>query len=160
MSAIVTGAGAQPYFLEPTEHDALTAASELLPPALLACLPLALVGDPAWIDAGKLAGDTLQHSAQAAKEIPAAFWGEAAANAPALGRWLESTASALLDLRDRLQTEEAKELAATWQATLQALARWRADKRQLQESTMPSKAELKPNLFGNVGALGRLGKRQ
>jgi prephenate dehydrogenase len=160
MSAIVTGAGAQPYFLEPTEHDALTAASELLPPALLACLPLALVGDPAWIDAGKLAGDTLQHSAQAAKEIPAAFWGEAAANAPALGRWLESTASALLDLRDRLQTEEAKELAATWQATLQALARWRTDKRQLQESTMPSKAELKPNLFGNVGALGRLGKRQ
>ncbi|MFI5268010.1 MAG: prephenate dehydrogenase [Chloroflexota bacterium] len=159
MSAVVTGAGAQPYFLEPAEHDALTAASELLPPALLACLPFALVNDPAWVDAGKLAGDSLNRAAQAAEEVQPAFWREAAANAPALSRWLETAASSLLDLRDRLQSDDATTLATDWNATLQTLARWRAEKRQLQESTMPPKADLKPNLFGNMGALGRLGKR-
>ncbi|MFI5270181.1 MAG: hypothetical protein ACHQ7M_22610, partial [Chloroflexota bacterium] len=125
-----------------------------------ASLPLALVHDPSWIDAGKLAGDTLNRALQAAEDAPMDFWRDAVANAPALGRWLESAASTLLDLRDRLQSEDAKAAAAEWDATLQALARWRAEKRQLRESTMPPKSDLKPNLFGNVGALSRLGKRR
>jgi len=151
MSAIVTAAGSQPYFLEPAEHDSLTAASELLPPALLAALPLSLVKDKYWLEAGKLAGDTLNQMAQLAEELPASFWDDASANCSELGRWLETASSALLDLRDRLQSGQPKELAADWELTLQALARWRAGKRQLQESTMPSKADLKPNLFGALG---------
>ncbi|HVA23111.1 MAG TPA: prephenate dehydrogenase [Chloroflexota bacterium] len=159
MSALVNAMGAQPYFLEPAEHDALTAASELLPSALLAALPLALIHDPAWVDAGKLAGDRFNRAARQAEELQASFWRDATANAPALSRWLETAASALLDLRDNLQSDNPQKLAADWDVTLRSLARWRADKRQLQESTMPPKSELRPNLFGNMSALGRLGRR-
>lgn len=159
MSSVVTAAGAQPYFLEPSEHDGLTAAGELLPHALLASLLLTLVGDKAWPEAGKLAGDALDRAAALAEALPDGFWLDAAANAPALGRWLETAASALLDLRERLSAEETARLTADWRTAIEAMARWRTGKRQLRESTMPPRDELKPNLFGNVAALGRLPKR-
>jgi len=148
MSALVTAAGAQPYFLDPAEHDGLTAAGELLPPALLAVTISALTSHPRWDEAGKLAGDTFNQLAQLAEDAGPALWQEAAQNSAALARWLDTTAAALLDLRDRLN--DSDQIEADWQATLQALARWRRDKRLLQESTMPPMNELKPNLFGKL----------
>jgi prephenate dehydrogenase len=150
VSAVVTAAGAQPYFLEAAEHDALTAAGELLPSILQATLPLALLADGSWPEAGKLAGDTLAAAARLAEDLPGSLWADAAANRASLSRWLETAASALLDLRDRLDSQDAARLEADWQSTLAGLARWRADKRQLRDSTMPSKEELKPNLFGGL----------
>ncbi len=149
MSTVASAAGAQPDFLDPAEHDALTAAGELLPAAMLACLATAVTGDAAWTDAGRLAGDRFNQLALLAEDLPAGFWQEAAKNSDALARWLDAAAAALLDLRDRLQDGQA--LAQDWRATTDALARWRRDKRQLQESTMPPKAELRPSLFGALG---------
>ena len=75
-----------------------------------------------------------------AEELDGDFWRQASQNSDALGRWLETAASALLDLRDHLDEPG-------WDGTLQALARWRRDKRQLHESTMPPKSELTANPF-------------
>ena len=154
MSTVVTAAGAQPYFLDPAEHDALTAATELLPPAVLATALAALTSDPSWPDAGKLAGPAFDRLATLADSLDATFWETAGTNSAALARWLEATASALLDLRDRLQSAERANVAPTWPDTLAALARWRHDRRQLQEPTMPPMSDLKPNLFGNWPRFG------
>ena len=155
VSAVVSAAGAQPYFLEPAEHDALTATGELLPSVLQAALPLALLGDRSWPEAGKLAGDRLDAAARLAEALPHDLWADATTNRASLSRWLETAASALLDLRDRLDSQDTARLEADWHTTLAGLARWRADKRQLRDSTMPSKEELKPNLFGNFSRLGK-----
>jgi prephenate dehydrogenase len=151
LSTIVAAAGAQAYFLEPAEHDGLTAAGELLPPALLACLALTLTKDPAWVDVGKLAGDAVGRLSVLAEALEPAFWEEATAHSDALARWLDTSAATLIQLRDRLQSVPPKQLAGDWQATREALAAWRRDKRQLHEVSMPPASELKPNLFGAFG---------
>jgi len=151
LSAVVTAAGAQPYFLDAAEHDALTAAGELLPGAVLASLATALTGDPSWKDASHLAGDPFNRLAELAEELPSTFWQEACDNSAALARWLDAAADRLLDLRHRIQPGAATDLDGEWRVTLEALARWRRERRQLQESTMPPKSELKPNLFGSLG---------
>lgn len=158
MSAVATAAGAQPYFLDPAEHDALTAAGELLPSALVATLTRTIMAEQSWTDAGKLAGDGFSRLASLAEELAPGFWHEAAENSAALARWLDAAASSLIDLRDRLKPEAGEELANEWRTTTTAIARWRRQKRQLQESAMPPMSELRPNLFGNLGHLRGGGK--
>ncbi len=156
VSALASAAGAQPYFLSPEEHDALTAAGELLPPAFVAALVLGLTRDPGWTNAGRLAGPRLREAAQLTRALDGAFWQEAAHNAPALARWLDVAAAALLDLRDRVQAQDPQ-LSLDWHAAREALDRWQRDKRQLQQPTMPPASELKPRLFGTP--LSRRGGR-
>ncbi|MBV8086288.1 MAG: prephenate dehydrogenase [Chloroflexi bacterium] len=156
MSAVAHAAGAQEYFLSPDEHDALSACGELLPPAILAMLALTVTRDPAWQDTGRLAGDTLNRLVTQAEALDASFWHEASANATALSRWIDAAIDQLGDLRERLAREDPKHLHDSWKTTLDALGRWRRDKRSLQESTMPPKEDMRPNLLGNIAALNRL----
>jgi prephenate dehydrogenase len=156
MSAVAHAAGSQEYFLSPDEHDALSACGELLPPAILATLALTITRDAAWLDTGRLAGDTLHRLVVQAEALDASFWREASANAAPLSRWLDAAIDQLGQLRERLAVEDAKQLHTSWQSTLDALGRWRRDKRALQESTMPPKEDMKPNLLGNIAALNRL----
>ena len=161
MSAVISAAGAQPYFLNPQEHDALSATSELLPAATLASLLTALTSNPAWVDSGRLAADSFDRFAHLVEEVQPSLWHEAAANSAALTRGLDALVGQLLDLRARVEAQDAEGLARDWEATRAAIGRWRRDKRQLEQSTMPPKSELRPNLFGNMAALGRLrGKEQ
>lgn len=114
LSGVVTAAGAQPFFLDPAEHDSYTAAVELLPGAMLAAAIRALMSDPAWPEAGKLAGQRFHRFAALVEELPAEAW-------PNPGG------------RD---------------ATLQALARWRKEKRLLlPENPLPERPGLLPRLL-------------
>jgi prephenate dehydrogenase len=153
VSAIATGAGAQPYFLEPAEHDALTTATELLPSAVLASLTAALTSDRSWSEAGKLAGDAFERVAALTEGLDRDFWEQAQANSASLARWLETAGAALMDLGRQIEAADAKDLKADWQATLAAVTRWQGQRRQLQESVMPPKAELRPSIFGALGTL-------
>jgi prephenate dehydrogenase len=156
MSAVAHAAGAQEYFLSPDEHDALSAGGELLPPAILATLALTITRDASWTDTGRLAGDTLNRFATQAEQLDALFWHEASANSAALGRWLDATIDQLADLRRRLGQDNPKDLHTAWQTTLDVLGQWRRDKRRLQDTSMPDKAEMRPNLLGNIAGLNRL----
>jgi prephenate dehydrogenase len=114
LSAVVSAAGAQPFFLDPAEHDSYTAAVELLPGAMLGAAMRALTTDPAWPEAGKLAGQRFHRFAALVEELPPEAWPDPAG-------------------RD---------------ATLQALARWRRDKRLLlPETPFPEKQGLLPRLL-------------
>lgn len=124
---IVEALGAQPFFLDPVEHDGMAAAVEHLPTVLAGALMAAASGSTSWHDMRKLAGAQFfagtQVMARTGKDAAAGL----IANREPLTRWIEALIAELEEWRSQLREEREEELASRLEEGLLAGRQWVAD---------------------------------
>lgn len=123
---LVEALGAQPFFLDPVEHDGMAAAVEHLPAVLAGALMAAASRSVSWQDMRKLAGaqffTSTQVMADTGKEAAAGL----IANRESLLRWLEALIAELGAWQAELEAGREEELAAWLEDGLRTGRRWTA----------------------------------
>ncbi|MCB0178557.1 MAG: prephenate dehydrogenase/arogenate dehydrogenase family protein [Anaerolineae bacterium] len=89
MADIVTLLDANPFFLDPAEHDGLTSATEHLPTLLSIALIRTLAQQKSWREQRKLAGQLFEQVTAGASGDPDSLRDGFLDNSLALSRWLE-----------------------------------------------------------------------
>lgn len=151
--------GAFPYFIDPSEHDGLAAATEALPALLSIALMQAAATSPGWPETRKIADRAFATATAALVEAdPAAL----RANRDNALRYLDAALAGLQALRQHLA---AGETAAVDEALAQAADRraaWLADRQRgdwdhldEQQAQMPTST----NMLGRFLVGGLLSKR-
>jgi len=101
---LVETVGAQPYFLEAEEHDALLAAISHLPYFVSVALVNALATQSSWGEMGSMAAGGFRAASSLADANPHMWADVAATNREALTRQLDLFMDRLATLRDLVQT--------------------------------------------------------
>lgn len=101
--------GAEPFFLDATEHDGLMTAIEHLPTLLSATLVNTLATQTAWRETRKLAGNLFQQVSAGAVGDPDAIKESLLTNRENLVHWLDSYVAQLQRLRTLLVGEGSEE---------------------------------------------------
>lgn len=121
---LVEALGAQPFFLDPVEHDGMAAAVEHLPVVLAGALMAAASRSASWQDMRKLAGAQFftgtQVMARTGKDAAAGL----IANRESLLRWIETLMAELAAWQAQLQAGEEDDLAARLEEGLLTGRRW------------------------------------
>jgi prephenate dehydrogenase len=121
---IADALGAQPYFVDPVEHDGMAAAVEHLPAVMAGALMAITSGSTGWPDMRKVAGTQFYAGTALAAGSGKEIAGVAVANREHVVRWLDAMISELGEWRDRLNAEDADRLARDLDAGLLASQQW------------------------------------
>jgi len=147
--------GAQPFFLDATEHDSLLAAVEHLPAiASLALLEMAM-GQPSWKELRKMAGPTFELATHLASTDPSTHSDLAAANRDNVVRWIDALTASLASLRQAVAEGNQEALAKRFAEATAERDRWLNDRAtgQLLETPrggqMPGKGEVFDAFLGS-----------
>jgi prephenate dehydrogenase len=115
--------GAQPFFMDATEHDGMQAGVEELPSLLPVALLLATVDTPGWHEMRKFAGQRFALATEAVDEAYAEYAYLHHNRANVLLR-LNGLLTELIRLRKILTKGDAEELEATLAQAVDARANW------------------------------------
>ncbi|MCB0193318.1 MAG: prephenate dehydrogenase/arogenate dehydrogenase family protein [Anaerolineae bacterium] len=99
MVDIIALLGAEAFFLDPAEHDGLTAATEYLPTLLSVALMRTLTQQKTWREQRKLAGQRFEQVTSGAVGDPDSLRDGFLENSDSLTRWLDLTIAHLQQLR-------------------------------------------------------------
>ncbi|MBI4787891.1 MAG: prephenate dehydrogenase/arogenate dehydrogenase family protein [Chloroflexi bacterium] len=116
MSNFVALLGAKPYFIDPAEHDGLTAGIQHLPALLATALQAATIQSQGWHELAKLAGADFRAATEVAPQEPKAAREQFLAHRDDLTRWIDTIQSQLQELRGMIARGDAaaiEELVAT-----------------------------------------------
>lgn len=102
--------GAQPYFLDPGEHDGLMAGVEHLPAVLATALASVTMQSQAWRELGKVAGANFRSATEMAPPDAKTAQAQFLAHRPDLIRWIDSVMATLQELRGAIEREDAAAL--------------------------------------------------
>lgn len=120
---LVTALGADPLFLDPTEHDSYVAMVSQLPAFLASGLMTVAAGSPSWRDGQRLAGHLFSAATGASLEDPDELLAHFISNREVLASWILALRNQLADLSQLLDDdpselrkalESARDLRATW----------------------------------------------
>ncbi len=100
--SLATLLGAQPYFVDPLEHDSFMAAVMHMPTLLSATLMQTTSGSAVWRELGSLAGGPFRDVSRMASADPAQSRDALIANRDSLLHWLDRYMVDLSDLREML----------------------------------------------------------
>jgi prephenate dehydrogenase len=103
---IVTATGAEPYFADPTEHDAYVAGISHLPFVVAATLTNAVTSDPSWRDMKSLASSGFKDTTRLALGSPDMHRDILLTNGPAVARWIDQMIASLSETRDLLLAQD------------------------------------------------------
>src|SRR5918993_4390007 len=92
---LVSAAGAEPFFIDPEEHDAFVAGVSHLPFVLSAALMKATSSDSSWRDMKTLSATGFRDVTRLAAGSPAMHRDIVVTNKEAIGRWLDTYIAAL-----------------------------------------------------------------
>ncbi len=104
--ALVESVGAQPYFLEASEHDGLLAAISHLPYFVSVALVNALAAQSAWTEMGSMAAGGFRAASSLAEANPQMWADVAATNREALVRQLDLFVQRLTALRELIASDD------------------------------------------------------
>jgi len=127
LADLVVHIGAEPFFIDPAEHDALAAAVDELPRALAAALMRAVDRSPSARDLARMAGPAFD-----AWVAPLSAAGRSSASAPPsdvpahLVRWLDQVTADLRAMRDALDRGDGEVAGRWWAEAEESRARWRS----------------------------------
>ncbi len=116
--------GAQPYFVDPAEHDGLVAGISHLPYLLSASLMRTLASQPSWREMSVLAAGGFDTMTRLAGQNPKMYYDILSTNAPNVVRHLDRLMEALEGVRTRLlkgdsavlqELEEAQRMRTSWE---------------------------------------------
>lgn len=112
---LVAALGAEPFFVDPHEHDAYVAGISHLPLVLSASLVNTVAKDPSWRDMKGLAAGGFRDTSRLAMGSPAMQRDILLTNREAVTRWLNSCIANLESVRDQLSsTSDDNAATAAW----------------------------------------------
>lgn len=154
---MVAALGAEPYFLDPGEHDAYVAGISHLPFVLASTLMNALGTDSSWRDMKTLTAGGFRDMTRLAAGSPDMHRDIVLTNKDAIGRWIDSYVEALQGLRASLQANEeqaATELTTFFTRARDTRAEWATQTTREGELLQGTQAELSKEGFGDQ--MGRM----
>ena len=144
---LVAAAGAEPYFIDPEEHDAYVAGVSHLPFVLSATLMNAVSRDPSWRDMKTLTAGGFRDTSRLAAGSPAMHRDILLTNQASVVRWIDAFSAVLADVR-RMLTQGDESAAAALDTFLgearDARAEWSTQTTREGELLQGTAAELQP----------------
>lgn len=127
IGGMIESIGAQPFFLDPAEHDGLATAVDQLPSLLQAILMRAAAGASSWRDMRRVAGMEFARGTLGAQEEPAEQAALLYANRDNLSRWIDTYISQLAQVRAILAQDSQEGLLGLLTEAREARDRWLTD---------------------------------
>lgn len=164
---LVAALGAEPYFVDPAEHDAYVAGVSHLPFVIAAALMNAVSGDPSWRDMKTLSATGFRDVTRLAAGSPAMHRDIVLTNRAAVARWVDQMTTALAEFRrllDLPEGEAGERLTAFFDQAREARADWATQTSREGELLQATQSELSE--IGGVGdqmsrmLLGGFGRRR
>lgn len=124
---MVAALGAEPYFVDPHEHDAYVAGISHLPFLISAALMNATSSDPAWRDMKTLTAGGFRDVSRLAAGSPTMHRDIVVTNRDAVIRWIDSFVDSLSEVKASLQADDErarKEVLAYLTRARDARAEW------------------------------------
>jgi prephenate dehydrogenase len=154
---MITALEAEPYFIDPVEHDAYVAGISHLPFVLSASLVNAVSGDSSWRDMRTLTASGFRDMSRLAGGAPDMHRDITLTNKDAILRWIDSFNVQLQDLRGRIVAEDGEATEALtefFSRARDARAEWATRTSREGELLQGTEAELSREGFG--GQMGRM----
>jgi len=154
---LVAALGAEPFFVDPIEHDAFVAGVSHLPFVLSAALMRTVSRDPSWRDMKSLTAGGFRDVSRLAAGSPEMHRDILLTNRAAVTRWIDAVQATLAELRADLQQEPDAAGAALTEFFGQARdarAEWSTQTTRAGELLQGTGAELSSEGFGDQ--MGRM----
>jgi prephenate dehydrogenase len=149
---MISALGAEPYFLDPGEHDAYVAGISHLPFVLAATLMNSLSKDTSWRDMKSLTAGGFRDMTRLAAGSPDMHRDIAITNREPLTRWIDTYIDALRAFRVSLQEDEEQsvtDLTRFFTGARDARAEWATQTTREGELLQGTQAELSKEGFGD-----------
>ncbi len=122
---MIAALGAEPYFIDPHEHDAYVAGVSHLPFVVSTALMRAVSNDPSWRDMRALTATGFRDLTRLAAGGPEMHRDIVLTNTPAVERWVDAMIEELRGFQGTLRAEDRSErLLAFFSAARDARADW------------------------------------
>lgn len=164
---MISALGAEPFFVDPAEHDGYVAGISHLPFILSAALMRTLASDPSWRDMKTLSSSGFRDTTRLALGSPTMHRDITMTNRQAILRWLDQLDGALHEVREMLldpDEETSREQVGDFFSKAQdARASWEAKAPRASEQAMASQQEMGSiSVSEQMGRLflGGLGKKR
>jgi prephenate dehydrogenase len=144
---LVAAAGAEPYFVDPHEHDAYVAGVSHLPFAISAALMNAVSRDVSWREMKQLTAGGFRDTTRLASGSPTMHRDILVTNRDAVLRWIDAMSASLSELRADLASDapDANEKLESYFAEARdARADWATQTTREGELLQATAAELSP----------------
>jgi prephenate dehydrogenase len=141
VSNLVSLLGAQPYYLDPAEHDGLMAGVEHLPQALALALIQGTTRQGGWREMRKLAGGSFERVSVLVGQDPDALSSLLVSNRENLVRWLDEFVAALHEVRNLVSAGEQEPLAQYIDQAVVSRHQWLQDRRDKFSEIKPVEVE-------------------
>ncbi len=139
---LIEALGGKPFFLDPVEHDGLTAATEHLPALVAGALMQITHTSPGWTDMRKLAGSQFYSSTLLATGEGATAAAACVANREHVVRWLDRLIAELGEWRQSVADGNTEALTAAFDEGLTAGRQWLNAQASGNWNEQPVSAEL------------------
>ncbi len=113
LSDFVAGLGAQPYYVDPDEHDGIAAAASHLPFLLSWALMNTAVHSSSWAEIQKVAGENFKSSSAPVNADPTRWASLAMTNPAAMARWIDSAIAELQSIKGVIATGDLETIEKT-----------------------------------------------
>ncbi len=149
---MIAALGAEPFFIDPVEHDAFVAGVSHLPFVLSATLMNAVAKDSSWRDMKTLTATGFRDVSRLAAGSPAMHRDISVTNRDALVRWVDTFSEQLQEFRQAL-TKEGDEaqtaLTEYFEKARDARAEWSTQTTREGELLQGTESELSKERFGD-----------
>jgi prephenate dehydrogenase len=154
---LVSAAGAEPFFIDPGEHDAYVAGVSHLPFVLSAALMNAVSRDPSWRDMKTLTAGGFRDTTRLAAGSPAMHRDILLTNRDAVTRWIDAVVGTLGEIRETIASGDegaSASLDAFFSEARDARAVWSTQTTREGELLQGTAAELQPeSVSGHMGRM-------
>ncbi|MFQ5855650.1 MAG: prephenate dehydrogenase [Anaerolineae bacterium] len=153
---LISGLGAEPYFVDAAEHDGLVAGIAHLPIILSAAMVRAVTQSAGEHDLKRMAGQEFRSITEFPSGDPAIFSDVCLTNGDNIIRWIDRMIAELHDWRDIINSQDAEQLEELFIEVLETRARWIGEidtPSSMQEALDNTGGGLRSMLFGS--RLGR-----
>jgi prephenate dehydrogenase len=144
---LVAAAGAEPFFIDPDEHDAFVAGISHLPFVLSATLMNAVSRDGSWRDMKTLTAGGFRDTTRLAAGSPTMHRDILLSNREAVTRWIDAVVATLGEIRQTLASDDehaSASLDAFFSEARDARAVWATQTTREGELLQGTAAELQP----------------
>lgn len=151
---IVAALGAEPFFIDPHEHDAYVAGVSHLPFVVSAALMNAVAGDSSWRDMKTLTASGFRDITRLAAGSAEMHRDIVLTNGEAITRWIDAMIGQLEQLkRDVDSPDQAERLTSYFSQARDARADWSTQSRDDGELLQETRDELSGSMSGQMSRL-------
>ncbi|NOZ70793.1 MAG: prephenate dehydrogenase/arogenate dehydrogenase family protein [Chloroflexi bacterium] len=158
-SDIITALGAQPFFLDPDEHDGLMAVVEGIPMILAATLLNATGSSSAWREIRRIAGSQFETTSYLPDFLPEELAQPLLPNSANLSHWLDILIAELENWKSDLQDKNEDALKARFEKAIDLRTQW-LNIRSKNRWEAPDRIEDTPSFWRRLMGMRRRSPRR